>query len=271
TATRVGRGLLELAAPPSLAVVPLGTGNDLARSLGWLRVWRAGGLEAFWAGVAAGRVAALDVWQFGAGRPFLCYASFGLDARVVEGFSRGRGSGPRWLHNLRYLAHGLRQAMAFPGPRSALRLELRGAGRREGSRVTAEPAVLLAGNIDSYAGGARLARDAHWGDGLIEIYLFSTVAAYVRFVLAARLPRFRAPECSFRARGVEIRGTGPFPVQVDGEWAGRLYPDGAFTIEPVRALPVLVPPADFAVREFTGVRWTAPAPVHPPVPTTFGE
>ena len=80
TVHEVAQGLLGTAA--ALAVVPLGSGNALARELGMsLDPARACGQ------IAGGRRRAMDVGEVN-GRMFLLTLGFGIDAAVIETFDR---------------------------------------------------------------------------------------------------------------------------------------------------------------------------------------
>jgi len=90
--------------PPPAAIIPLGTGNDLARSTGWLDVWNAGGLEIFFAALEKVRAEALDTWQVLLldergqvieAHPFICYFGLGLDGAICRGVEAGRRKGRR--------------------------------------------------------------------------------------------------------------------------------------------------------------------------------
>lgn len=276
TVSAVCRGLLQLSEPPPVAIIPLGTGNDIARSLGWLRVWQGGGIAGLWTGVCKGRVETMDVWSCRDDLAFFAYASLGLDAEVVKGFCQGR----RWgtatslgtgRHYLRYLGLGLRHLAAWrsgSGP-GRVHLHLSGGGHEE-SLSLPRPTVFLLANIDSYAGGSRLARSCSWHDGRLEVYVLPTVTAYVSLLLRGRLPRLRRPVATYQTTALEVHTESLLPLQADGEWVGSCPPGSSLSIYLVRGLPVLVPPRSFAVAERTQCRWHARASVSRPVQTISG-
>merc|ERR1719247_3091126 len=54
---------LKLDYMPPVAILPLGTGNDLARVLGWGGAFQGGGVITFLRQVAEARVSLLDQWE----------------------------------------------------------------------------------------------------------------------------------------------------------------------------------------------------------------
>ena len=94
---------------PPLAVVPLGTGNDISRVLGWGKHFRAGSLRARLADVDASRAVEFDRWDVNGTMPEGCtsrvmtnYLSLGVDARAALAYARLAAARPR-LFRLRLL------------------------------------------------------------------------------------------------------------------------------------------------------------------------
>ena len=101
TLNRVARALISLSHRPSLGIIPLGTGNDCARSLGMLAARKQGGLHAMLDLILAGSTRPLDVFTLGEQHMFISYAGFGRDAAIAAAFDRLRCREPfRSLCNL---------------------------------------------------------------------------------------------------------------------------------------------------------------------------
>lgn len=263
TVSAVARILSILDRPPPLAILPLGTGNDLARSLGWWEVWKQGGLDYFRSGIEAGKVEAMDVWSCGENSRFIGYAGFGLDARIVASVSKLRmkpfchNLGKRWNQFL-YVALGLKHILSNKLKAASTEMDacfFDKKGNMNQIRLRDHVALILS-NIDHYAGGGSLSSASCWSDGEIEAYVIPTVRAYLGLLLRGRTTFFASPVATYKACSVKIIGKQELPVQLDGEWAKKCMARDTVKVQNVRALPVLVPPANFAVKERVGSRWS---------------
>ena len=225
TVNEVVNGLLGAAVPTGaveLAVIPLGTGDDFARSLG-IRTSRSA-LRCFTEGssrsVDIGRV----VYRMGPGRAgrshFVNVGSAGLSAAVAVGLKRRGAAGRGCGAFLRGVAHALRFWQSLP-----LRLSI------DGETVYEGPADLAAiANGSHFGGGMRVAPLARLDDGLFDIVL---VRGMPRRRLVRKLPRLywgghigQREVLHFRGRQVELvpaAGAPPaLPLELDGEPRGAL-------------------------------------------------
>lgn len=214
----------------ALGVVPTGSGNGLARTLGIpLRPRRA--LEA----LARAETRRMDVGTAN-GRPFLNVAGAGFDAVVGAEFQRhGRRGGRRGVLTYVRLAFGVLSHYRS-GRWSLAADEHRFEGR----------AFLVAfGNGRQYGGGAVIAPGARLDDGLLDIVLVEErtvagIALNAHRLYTGTLTRWSGYR-HLAAASALLTGDGPFPFHRDGE------PDGPtdrleIALRP-RALSVLVPAA----------------------------
>jgi diacylglycerol kinase family enzyme len=263
TVSAVACALGTLDRPPPFAILPLGTGNDLARSLGWWELWNQGGLDYFWSGISAGKVEAMDLWSCGEVSRFIGYAGFGLDARIVASVSRLRMKrschylGKRWNHFL-YVAVGLKYILSIKLKFGSTGMDVcffDKKGNMNQIRLR-DHATLILSNIGHYAGGGSLSSVSCWSDGKLEAYVIPTVRAYLGLLLRGRVASLSGPRVTYQACSVKIIAKQNLPVQLDGEWAGECMVKDNIKVQHVRALPVLIPPANFAVKESVGRRWS---------------
>jgi diacylglycerol kinase (ATP) len=137
-----------------LGVVPVGSGNGLARSLGIpLRLGKA--LDALETGVPR----SMDVGLVN-GEPFLNMAGAGFDAAVGRAFQHsGKDGGRRGI--MTYLRLGLAGAFSYPPAHVTLE-----AG---GERIETRILVVAFANGAQYGAGAVIAPRARLDDGLLEV------------------------------------------------------------------------------------------------------
>ncbi len=259
----VARILAILNMPPPMVILPLGIGNDLARSLGWWNVWHhGGGLGYFWSAISAGKVETIDLWSCGEDLAFLGYAGFGLDARIVASVSRlrqgflGRKFGKRWNQSL-YIAVGLKYIFSPNTKSRSIDMDVCFSDDKVSKRQLLKGhAALILSNIRYYAGGGSLSPSSSWKDGRLEAYIIPTTTAYLGLLLRGRFTSLSPPRASLQACSIEIVRKRDIPMQLDGEWIGEYKAKGTMKIQLIRALPVIVPPVDFAVKEGIGSRWS---------------
>jgi len=228
TVNEVARGLLGSEA--ALGVVPVGSGNGLARALRVpLRAHRA------LAALESAPRRSTDV-GFLNGQPFLNVAGVGFDAAVGQAFhDHGRAGGRRGF--LGYLRLCLRELRRYRPARLSIEVE-------GGEPVLATPFVLTFANGPQYGAGAVINPGARLDDGCLELVLFEDRPRLAALADAARLflgglersPHYRRLRLSSRAT---VTADEPVPVHVDGDpgpKARRLE----LTLRP-RALALLVP------------------------------
>ena len=142
-----------------LAVVPAGTGNDIARALGLSTTFRLQALEH----LAEGRLTTMDLGRAG-DRWFAGVLGAGFDSRVNE-----RANDMRWPRGRsRYNVAIVRELSTFrPVP---FRIEL-------DDEVLETQAMLVAvGNTPSYGGGMKVCPNASHNDGLLDVTVVGAIS-----------------------------------------------------------------------------------------------
>lgn len=211
-----GDGTLNAAAPAlrdlgrPFGLLPLGTANDLARSLAIpFDPAEAAGV------IAAGTTRRIDLGLIN-GEPFFNVASLGLSAEVVR--EHEEGSARKRL--LGVLNYPLSAWAAFRRHRP-FRAELVIDGEHLRCRCT----QVAVGNGRHYGGGMTIDEAAEIDDGWLRVYYLKP-AGLLSMLGALPALRFgwlrRSPVAEVRrARRVEIRTRRPRQLDVDGELNGR--------------------------------------------------
>ena len=201
----------------ALGLVPGGTGNDLAESLGIPRR-----LEAALDLALGGRPRAIDLGD-ASERPFGVYCGVGFDSEAALWIDRRPTKG-----KLIYVAAALRTMLRFLPPE--IRVE-HDAGVFEG------PAMLaVAANCYRFGGGMRIAPEARPDDGFLDLVIVRKIS---RLTLLALLPRvFSGGHVGHPA--VEIVRTRRARIRLDREVRPAL--DGEIAPEPTREVRLGVRP-----------------------------
>ena len=232
TVQEVVNGLCHAAdAMASLGIVPVGSGNDLARSLALpsdpAEAWRA----------AIGRVTrSIDVARAtnGAGRErsFASAGGIGFDAQVAAAMTDRRG----WrASRAGYLLTAIAELRRFENRPVRVRLD--------GAEPIIGPAFMVAfANGAFYGGGMRIAPDARVDDGLLDVCVVADIS---RLTALGQVPNLyrgthvrHAAVTMHRAVTIEIEGADGTTAHLDGEPFGGL--PLRVTLEPGR-LEVAVP------------------------------
>jgi diacylglycerol kinase (ATP) len=215
-----------------VGVIPLGTGNDLARHLGWGgRAADAASLDGLLVRLQNARTSAHDRWVVegpSGAIAWFNYLSIGTDARIAMRFHRLRRHHPSLFRSPavnRLLYAGL--ALSETQRPLAGRLVLPGSHLPDWTR-----AVVFA-NIPSYAGGVALGEDIHPVDGHLGGFVLGPGAA-----LGLAAGGVRRPHSLGSHAQVDFILTQALVMQIDGE--PSLAPPGRYCLRRVGMVRVLV-------------------------------
>lgn len=203
----------------AVGVLPLGTGNDFARSLGIRRPPLAT-LE----GLREGTLRSIDLGRVH-GRYYVNIAGVGFDAEVARQVNamRRKASG-----TIPYLATAVGLAFRYAPPTLTVTLD--------GGPALAPAARLLVavGNTRAYGGGMQVCPRAQVDDGELDVLLIGDIRRWgilrllPRVFLGAHLGR---PGVDYtRARSVRLEGPAGVTLHADGELLGELPAE--FTVHP---------------------------------------
>lgn len=209
-----------------LGILPTGSGNGLARHLGFT-----GQLDADLARLKRGVVTEMDVGEFG-GHLFLNNAGIGVDALIANRFDRQNGGGMAT-----YFRISVQTLLSYPGVNCEL--EVDGEKRYDLKNML----IVDIANGPEWGGGARIAPVSHIRDGLLEAVLLEKTSIPDLMQLGWKLfrgsihrhPKYRV----IRGREFRLRRLAQGPAQVDGEAIPPVAEVSA-NIRP-KALRILVP------------------------------
>ncbi|XP_022916830.1 diacylglycerol kinase epsilon [Onthophagus taurus] len=225
---------MDLEPQPVVCILPLGTGNDLSRVLGWGKQLSSEiDTEKIMKDIANAKTNTFDRWRvevapyrhLGIRLPsksayMYNYFSVGVDAQVALDFHRTRDSkfylfSNRIFNKLLYLCFGTQQVVAADCRNIENRVDLYLDGKLV-QLPELESIVVL--NIQSWGAGVNLwsmlsdVSPQSYKDGVLEV-----VGIYSSFHIAQLQVGLSTPHKIGQAKIVEIRLKSKAPVQVDGE------------------------------------------------------
>lgn len=227
TINQVVNGIGDSGIP--LGIIPLGTGNVLAHDLG---IPRNNIVEALRI-IGQERIHQVDLGVVG-GRRFLLMAGLGLDAEVVGAVSLKVKD---VLGTMAYAPAALEQLIKYAPTRFRLVFD-------NGSEYTTEAFGVIVANCGSYAYNFRIAPEAVFDDGLLDVIVLESSPGRKFKLLGQALEavfqqRVSDPNTTyFKTSGVRIESAPPVKMQIDGDVSGASGVD--IRILP-RALKLIVP------------------------------
>ena len=220
TVQEVVNGLLSASEPASMGVVPLGSGNDLARSLALPAE-----LATAWRTAIGHATRRIDVARArngaGAERWFASAGGIGFDAQVAaamadrSGWQAGRAG---------YLLTTLTELRRFENRRIRLTVD--------GQTETGDMLFVAIANGAYYGGGMRIAPGALVDDGLLDVCVVGDIS---RLTVLRQLPNlYRGTHVNHAA--VSMRSGSTVDAEAESDGSTRIHLDG----EPFGSLPLHV-------------------------------
>lgn len=168
------KSLLTLPAQNTeIGLIPLGTGNDLARTLGVYRIYDQKGLLACAQRLIKAPAIPFDLWRVNGKLTMASYISVGMDAAILHDFDTARKAekiprGAIW-NKLFYLKSACQRVGHHLASES--RIVWNQTGLRRELDISGKKCVLIT-NINSYAAGAHPFPEGNFDDRRLEFCVF---------------------------------------------------------------------------------------------------
>jgi diacylglycerol kinase family enzyme len=171
-----------------IGLIPLGTGNDLGRSLGIFNVYDQKGLLACVQRLLKAPAIRFDLWKVNNEMTMASYVSVGMDAAILHDFDQARKQGklPKgaFFNKLYYVKAFFTRARYRMQGEATLRVWRRG----HQEEITLKGALCcLIANIDSYASGARPFPEGRIDDRRLEVLVIRQLRHYILMITLSRL------------------------------------------------------------------------------------
>lgn len=226
TISQVVKVIAHLENKPKLGIIPIGTGNDLANSLGVLHIYKSHGLAALLKIILRCKVVKLDILSLDNNFIFTNYLGIGSDAKISGDFNR-----------LRYMPvfRNICSCISNKGFYGLLvlknilyRIPFDIEVSYENEYATTEAITINKGlceilitNTKVYAGGVELSSKCRMDDGKFEVTVIRGIREWIQmfFALLFKKPldTISTNLMQFQTDRLELKFTGDTFYQVDGE------------------------------------------------------
>ncbi len=215
-----------------LGLVPLGTGNDLARTLRLYEAYVNRGLMFLVRSLIRAQTIPFDLWMVNDKLAMAAYISAGYDAKITESFNSDRAHGcfksTSALKNKQHYGYCAWKHMNYQlGKNSNIEI-LNPRGIWENYDIGGYCSVVI-GNIPSFASGLDIFQKTDISDGLLEVVFFPHRAAFFGTLVSTAISKnlgkifknIYTP--SHHAREIKLHLRQKEAVQLDGEGMCSAY------------------------------------------------
>ncbi|MDR1811342.1 MAG: hypothetical protein LBQ87_00765 [Candidatus Fibromonas sp.] len=202
-----------------IGLIPLGTGNDLARVLNIYSALVDRGLLYLVRKLVVAQSRSFDLWKVNGKFAMANYFSAGIDARIAHDFNRDRAEGK--IAGNSVLKNKLHYIKRFFADRN-YRLKTGELGITDKSGIRKifsldNYRTVIVGNIPSFASGSNPFGKSDVADGLLEVLRIKSIRSFLKAVSIG------AGNSVMKAREIEINLEKNEFIQIDGEdFSGKL-------------------------------------------------
>ncbi len=226
TVSQVVKVITSLERKPKLGIIPIGTGNDLANSIGVLHIYKYHGLGTLLRIILSCKVVKLDILNLNNNFTFTNYIGIGCDAKISCDFNRLRYK-PFFRNICSCISN-----KAFYGLlilknffyRITFEIEIRYTNEHSSSEtltISKGLRQILITNTKSYAGGVDISSNCKIDDGKFEVTVIRGIKEwmYMLFALLLKKPLNTMSHSliQFQTDRLGLEFTGDTFCQVDGE------------------------------------------------------
>ncbi len=226
TVSQVVKVITSLERKPKLGIIPIGTGNDLANSIGVLHIYKYHGLGTLLRIILSCKVVKLDILNLNNNFTFTNYIGIGCDAKISCDFNRLRYK--PFIRNIcscisNKAFYGLLILKNF-FYRITFEIEIRYTNEHSSSEtltISKGLRQILITNTKSYAGGVDISSNCKIDDGKFEVTVIRGIKEwmYMLFALLLKKPLNTMSHSliQFQTDRLGLEFTGDTFCQVDGE------------------------------------------------------
>jgi len=203
-----------------IGLIPLGTGNDLARVLNLYEALVSRGLLYIVRKLVVAETRNLDLWKINGKFAMANYFSAGIDARIAHDFNHDRATGKIAGNSvLKNKLHYVKRFFADKDYRlDSGELNVTDFSGEKQSYTLANNRTVIVGNIPSFAGGSNPFGKSDMADGLLEVLNIKSIRSFLK-----ALSIIGPGSSVIKAKKIEINLKNDEFVQIDGEdFSGKL-------------------------------------------------
>ena len=226
TISQVVKVIARLEKKPKLGIIPIGTGNDLANSVGVLHVYKSQGLGALLRMILKHKIAKLDILSLDNNFLFTNYLGIGSDAKISIDFNRLRCKPVfrkicRCISNKAFYGLLILKNIFYRVPFDIKINYQNEHSKTESITINKGLCEILITNTKVYAGGVELSSSCRMDDGKFEVTVIRGMWEWIQlfFALLLKKPLDTITQnlMQFQTDRLELNFTGDTFCQVDGD------------------------------------------------------